>query len=417
MVRAARETLKVLGMDKHEALLVGHNDEPHPHIHVIVNRGNPETGIAAPLKMDHLKLSAWAEAYEKRQGQIRCEQRVENNERRRRGEFVKDWTSVRQAEFQRWRTDRVNRSADRRVREGERLDAKQAAERDQLRARRDRAAAEGRGRFREAHRGDWRDLYTIQRQERRTLADAQKSAWTRLRFFLRTPWRRLSRGRQGRPERHMLKGAAAALAGSRKQEDRLERKQKNERLFFAERLKRKADRLKRPIEEQHKKELAELRKRHDNEWRTLRARQSEESKSAAREITSGRDKAQFDKEQRGRLRQEMREIAHDVTASKAPAKSPSLSDRFAKARGLASIKPGSQVAGRKPSEQSAEQSAGRPDIAKEVPEQAKSHPSGSLSDKFTKAQAPGKTKSDQFKDNASDISKDAGREITRKPPK
>ncbi|MBB4375254.1 hypothetical protein GGD63_008103 [Bradyrhizobium sp. cir1] len=54
MIEAARETLKALGLEGHEALLVGHNDEPHPHIHVIVNRVNPETGIAAPLKMDHL---------------------------------------------------------------------------------------------------------------------------------------------------------------------------------------------------------------------------------------------------------------------------------------------------------------------------------------------------------------------------
>jgi hypothetical protein len=38
----------------------------------------------------HLKLSSWAEEFEKRQGQIRCEQRVENNALRRQGEFVKE---------------------------------------------------------------------------------------------------------------------------------------------------------------------------------------------------------------------------------------------------------------------------------------------------------------------------------------
>ncbi len=89
MIDAARETLKVLGLQHHEALLVAHNDTNHPHIHVIVNRIDPDTGIVNTHSNDKLKLSKWAEAYEKKEGQIRCPQRVENNEKRSQGQFVK----------------------------------------------------------------------------------------------------------------------------------------------------------------------------------------------------------------------------------------------------------------------------------------------------------------------------------------
>ena len=37
-VEAAQETLKLLGLGEHQALIVCHTDEPQPHVHVIVNR-------------------------------------------------------------------------------------------------------------------------------------------------------------------------------------------------------------------------------------------------------------------------------------------------------------------------------------------------------------------------------------------
>ena len=45
MIEAARETMKILKIDDREALLVAHNDEAYPHIHVIVNRVSPENGL------------------------------------------------------------------------------------------------------------------------------------------------------------------------------------------------------------------------------------------------------------------------------------------------------------------------------------------------------------------------------------
>ena len=83
---AARASLKELELDGHQALIIAHRDEPHAHVHVLVNRVNPENGKAATLSKSKLKLSQWAERYEKERGRIFCEQRVENNAKRQRGE-------------------------------------------------------------------------------------------------------------------------------------------------------------------------------------------------------------------------------------------------------------------------------------------------------------------------------------------
>ena len=71
MSRAAEGSLKALGMERHQALIVSHRDG-QPHVHVIANRVEPESGKAAGLSRSKLKLSKWAERYEREQGKIRC---------------------------------------------------------------------------------------------------------------------------------------------------------------------------------------------------------------------------------------------------------------------------------------------------------------------------------------------------------
>ena len=41
---------------------MAHRDKDHPHLHMIANRVNPETGKAAKLGNDRLKLANWARA-------------------------------------------------------------------------------------------------------------------------------------------------------------------------------------------------------------------------------------------------------------------------------------------------------------------------------------------------------------------
>ena len=77
MSRAVDESLRVLGMKDRQALGVAHNDTRHPHVHVVVNRVSAENGRAASRGNDRLKLSRWAERWEREHGRLRCKRRAE----------------------------------------------------------------------------------------------------------------------------------------------------------------------------------------------------------------------------------------------------------------------------------------------------------------------------------------------------
>ena len=162
MIAAAQETLEVLGLSDHEAIFVSHNDEPHPHIHVIVNRVHPEKGIAAKLSKDHLALSRWAEDYERKHGQILCEQRVENNRRRDRGEFAKDT----QSQFYDWRRRRTQRSIERQLQARSDLSEFQKQSRLELFRMKECLIAQEREAVKRDNRQNWHALYKNQEQER-----------------------------------------------------------------------------------------------------------------------------------------------------------------------------------------------------------------------------------------------------------
>lgn len=95
-----RGALEALGLSGHEAVLIGHRDREHPHIHVIVNLVHPETGKTANVYRDRLTLSKWAEAYEREHQNILCPRRVENNAERARGSFVKQRDAVIQSAWE-----------------------------------------------------------------------------------------------------------------------------------------------------------------------------------------------------------------------------------------------------------------------------------------------------------------------------
>ena len=110
-----RESLRALGMERHQALVVSHRDG-QPHVHVIANRVDPESGKAAGLNRSKLKLSKWAEEYERGAGEkSRCPQRERNNARRGQGKRVQD---------------RVSRPTGRHRREGDESAAAGAASED-----------------------------------------------------------------------------------------------------------------------------------------------------------------------------------------------------------------------------------------------------------------------------------------------
>ncbi len=83
MLKASFETLERLGLKNHEVVLVNHKDEPHAHVHAIVNLVHPETGRTASMSNDRKKLSTWANEYELKNGKEYCPERGKNIEKRK----------------------------------------------------------------------------------------------------------------------------------------------------------------------------------------------------------------------------------------------------------------------------------------------------------------------------------------------
>ena len=79
MMAAVRGSMQALGVEDRQALVVAHGDRDHPHVHVIANRVDWQTGRAAGLSRSRLKLSRWAEGWEREHGGIVCERRVRHN--------------------------------------------------------------------------------------------------------------------------------------------------------------------------------------------------------------------------------------------------------------------------------------------------------------------------------------------------
>lgn len=89
-MEAARATLALQGLEEHQAVILAHSDTHHAHVHIVVNRVHPTTGVAAKHSNTKLALSRWAQAYEKGRGRIFCQERVRNNARRDKQEITRD---------------------------------------------------------------------------------------------------------------------------------------------------------------------------------------------------------------------------------------------------------------------------------------------------------------------------------------
>jgi hypothetical protein len=82
MMSAVTESLELLGLAEHQAIVAAHADEPHPHVHVIASVVHPRTGLVARLKNTKRVLSAFALRFEQRNGKIYCRRRQEASRRR-----------------------------------------------------------------------------------------------------------------------------------------------------------------------------------------------------------------------------------------------------------------------------------------------------------------------------------------------
>ena len=180
MSRAVAGSLKALGMEDRQAFVVAHNDKAHPHVHVVVNRVSAEDGRAVSRGNDRLKLSRWAERWEREHGGVRCERRAAHNGRRESGEWVIDRKAVPDARYRRRAAGQVARppikvEARRHVHERWR-DVVDAAQR-RIHERRVHdgvhAAAEPvRAQMETAHRAEWAELLTRQERDREAGVEA-----------------------------------------------------------------------------------------------------------------------------------------------------------------------------------------------------------------------------------------------------
>lgn len=76
MKETAVGALAALGLTGHQAVIVGHSDTGNPHVHVVVNVIDPETGRAAKLGWRQRVMSRWARQYERSYSGIRCATRL-----------------------------------------------------------------------------------------------------------------------------------------------------------------------------------------------------------------------------------------------------------------------------------------------------------------------------------------------------
>jgi hypothetical protein len=250
-IDAARASLKALGLDEHQALIVCHDDEPHAHVHVLVNRVHPTTGIAATLSNSKLALSKWAEAYEKARGPVLCPQRATNNAMRQKGQYIRDARLPRPVfEFNRAaanddlsaefvRADQAQKDAllhamgrtlkESHARQWASLKATYAGMRAKLAAHEKALIAAKAAEIKDGFKPQWRALFGRQRAERQMFEAAETGFLTRL-FNMAVTWRELRRHHEY--EGDGSRAVWAALSGRRRQ-DALAARQERERRALA----------------------------------------------------------------------------------------------------------------------------------------------------------------------------------------
>lgn len=89
MIETADRYLRHMGWHEHQALIIGHDDTAHPHVHISVNRVHPETGRVLDDRLEYKRSQSWALEYEKEMGRIWCEARIENHKARGENDYAR----------------------------------------------------------------------------------------------------------------------------------------------------------------------------------------------------------------------------------------------------------------------------------------------------------------------------------------
>ncbi len=212
MLAAAESAVAALGGGDRQAIILAHNDCEHPHVHVLLNRHSPLDGRILSSSKEKLKLSKWAETYERGRGQIYCEERVLNNEARDRGDYTRaeKETSRPIVEAEKLAREAANDNPDKAARLREEITARacdlgkrsraiaerhkqewQACEathktrRAEIRLKAQQGAKRARSRIAQEFRPAWRELRVLEISERASFEANEQSRLGRMRNLLR----------------------------------------------------------------------------------------------------------------------------------------------------------------------------------------------------------------------------------------
>ena len=83
---AVDSLLEAIGCADRQAVVAGHDDTEHTHVHVIVNRVSPTTGRAARMRPGFQEAHDWALKYERDHDRLDCPARLVRKEALERGE-------------------------------------------------------------------------------------------------------------------------------------------------------------------------------------------------------------------------------------------------------------------------------------------------------------------------------------------
>ena len=161
---AARQSLKALGLDDRQALIVGHNDTKHPHVHVVVNLVSMENGTFPSLSKDYDKLSKWALNYERENGVVFCKEREANQDRRQKGEYVKDQSMTRQ-EWEAWKKSQTKDIWDSFRADRAKANDRRKGQYDALWRQKESMLRQRKEEIKALYKPKWRDLFKKQRYE------------------------------------------------------------------------------------------------------------------------------------------------------------------------------------------------------------------------------------------------------------
>jgi len=164
-LEAVQATLKRLGVADRQAVIIGHNDTDHTHVHVMVNRVCPTTGKASTMSNDRLILSDWAHEYRAERGELHfCPEREKNRDKRKGGEYVKDQSPSPQ-EAREWKKSQTQNIWDafRADRAKARSDRK--GQYDALWQQKENRLGQRKEEIKALYKPKWRDLFKKQRYE------------------------------------------------------------------------------------------------------------------------------------------------------------------------------------------------------------------------------------------------------------